>query len=158
MSSGTAAAGEAMAGGKPREERGCMGGRGEEGGHRRGYFWSHTEGCVQMEMWVTCLCKPEGTKQTPGCSNSTQVSQRETISSSRVKWAEGKGVGTVQEDFIPMETSRSPSQVTLSGETGRRCLEPSAYTLAQSSGACPQVDQPGAGPRASSGSGQRCHQ
>lgn len=57
----------------------------------------------------------------------TQVSQRETISSLRIRWAEGGGrPQNTKEDFTCEEPPRRPSRATLFGKTGRRCSQPPA--------------------------------
>lgn len=64
----TALAGEAMAGGSPWEEKGCVWRK--EKGHRRGHSWAG--GRVRAKGNVGLLTMQMGvTVQTPGCSNST---------------------------------------------------------------------------------------
>lgn len=152
-------AGKTMAGERPGEEwEGRERGWGEEG-HRREYSWAQKRRDVRQRNAGRLLLQTEDNRAGPWMLRFyTHMSQREPISNSRIKGQLGEGAATAYEDFIPEEPPRSPSQTTLSGATGRRCPQPSARTLVESSREGPHVDQPGAGPRASSGSGQRCRQ
>lgn len=131
-----------------------------EAGHGRGYFWSQERRTYANGTWVTCLCKPGGTEQTRWpLKVHTQVRQTETISSLRIKWAERKRSPQYRRRILHPRRHQECLAGHLSGGTGRRCPQSdSACTLVARTGEGPKVDQPGAGPQASSGSGQTCRQ
>lgn len=89
----------------------------------------------------------------------TQVHQTETTSSLRIKWAERKRSPQYRRRILHPRRHQECLAGHLSGGTGRRCPQSdSACTLVARTGEGPKVDQPGAGPQASSGSGQTCRQ
>lgn len=94
-------------------------------------------GMRDREMRVTCFYKPGATEQAPGCSDSyPREPERIHLKFEGKRAAEGGSSHSLW-DYIPEQPPRSPSQATLSGATGRRCPQPSAHTLVESSGGAP---------------------
>lgn len=70
--------------------------RTEEGGHRKGYSWSQDRRVCAHGNVSHLPVQIRGNKTDPWTIKlDTQGSQRETISRSRIKWAEGKGLATI---------------------------------------------------------------